>query len=63
MKALFRCTISLTMLAGCCSIGVAASAQEAPAGYVTPAQSVQTRGSAPGMQVKLISNGGGPKER
>lgn len=40
----------------------AAVAQEAPIRYISPAQSVQPRGSAPGMKVKLISNEHGTKE-
>jgi predicted DNA-binding protein with PD1-like motif len=40
---------------------IPAFAQEAPR-YITPAQSVQKRGSAPGMKVKVISSGQGQKE-
>jgi hypothetical protein len=40
---------------------IPAFAQEAPR-YITPAQSVQKRGSAPGMKVKVISSGQEKKE-
>jgi hypothetical protein len=37
-------------------------AQEAKVTFLSPADSVQKRGSAPGMKVKLISNGEGLKQ-
>ena len=39
-----------------------AGAQEAKVGYISPAESGKKKGTAPGMQVKLISSGEGPKQ-
>lgn len=36
--------------------------QEMPVTYVSPVESVKKRGSAPGMKVKLINSGEGPKQ-
>lgn len=53
-------------LIACITLGVLASttllAQQTPSRYISPAESVQKRGSAPGMKVKLISNSSGTKE-
>lgn len=54
--------VLLMLIAGSTSMSGVASAQEAPAGYLTPAQSVQKRGTAPGMKVRLIGSGPGTKE-
>ena len=56
MKALrLRPHLSLMLAVGCYCTGIAAFSQQPPPGYLTPAQSVQKRGSAPGMKVKLVS--------
>jgi len=39
-----------------------AGAQEAKVRYISPAESGKKKGTAPGMQVKLISSGEGPKQ-
>jgi hypothetical protein len=39
-----------------------AGAQEAKVTYISPAESGEKKGTAPGMQVKLISSGEGPKQ-
>jgi len=39
-----------------------AGAQEAKVRYILPAESGKKKGTAPGMQVKLISSGEGPKQ-
>lgn len=53
-------------LVTCTALGVLASttalAQRIPSRYVSPAESVQKQGAAPGMKVKLISNNRGTKE-
>lgn len=45
----------LMLTTGCAWITRPALAQETPAGYISPAQSVQKRGTAPGMKVRSIS--------
>ena len=47
---------------GCAWISSIVLAQETPSGYISPAQSVQKRGRAPGMKAQLISSGQGTKE-
>jgi len=43
-------------------VAAAASPQQDPVAYITPAQSAQKRGIAPGMKVKLLTGGDNPKE-
>ena len=63
MNFLARFTIvSLIFLAGTAWMASPAGAQEARVTYLSPAESAQKRGSAPGMKVKLISNGEGSKQ-
>ena len=57
----FTRMVLLMLMAGSAWMSGIASAQETPAGYVSPAQSVQKQGSAPGMKVRLISSGPGAK--
>ena len=54
--------ILLILMAGIAWISNTVFAQETPAGYMSPAQSAQKKGSAPGMKVRLISGGDGAKE-
>ena len=60
LKQMMRTLVTSTTL------GVLASAtglaQQTPSRYVSPAESVQKRGAAPGMKVKLISNNSGTKQ-
>lgn len=52
----------LTFLVGDTWIPTTAWAQEAKVTYISPAESGQRKGTAPSMQVKLISSGEGPKQ-
>lgn len=52
----------LTLVVGSVWMASPVGLQETKVTYVSPAQSVQKRGSAPGMKVKLISSGEGSKE-
>jgi predicted DNA-binding protein with PD1-like motif len=63
MSFLARFTrVLLTLVVGSTGMVSAAGAQEAKVTYLSPAESGQKRGSAPGMKVKLISTGEGPKQ-
>ena len=52
----------LMLVTGCAWMSSTVVAQETPAGYISPAQSVQKRGRAPGMKAQLISSVQGTKE-
>lgn len=52
----------LMLIMGCAWMSSTVLAQETPAGYLSPAQSIQKRGTAPGMKVQLISGEQGTKE-
>ena len=54
--------VVVIFVAGASCMAGAAGAQEAGVTYISPAESGQKKGSAPGMQVKLISSGEGPKQ-
>jgi hypothetical protein len=57
MNSVMRLTGALLILAaGGTLMPSPAGVQETKASYVSPAESVRKRGSAPGMKVKLISN-------
>lgn len=62
MNGLRLTALLLVLTTDCFWAGIAALAQLPPAGYVTPAQAVQKRGSAPSMKVKLISSSPETKE-
>jgi predicted DNA-binding protein with PD1-like motif len=63
MSFLLRFTgVVLTFVVGIPSMTNTAKAQEAKVTYISPAESGQKKGTAPGMQVKLIGNDEGPKE-
>ena len=62
MNFLLRFRKVLLIFALCSTwMASAARAQEEKVTYLSPAESGQKRGSAPGMKVKLISTGEGPK--
>jgi predicted DNA-binding protein with PD1-like motif len=58
-----RLTGALLILATGGALMPSPEVQEAKVRYLSPAESVQKRGSAPGMKVKLISNGEGSKSK
>jgi hypothetical protein len=63
MSFLARFTrLLLTFVVSSTGMASAAGAQEAKVTFVPPADSVQKRGGAPGMKVKLISNREGLKQ-
>ena len=63
MNFLLRFTKVLLIFALCSTwMTSAARAQEEKVTFLSPAESGQKRGSAPGMKVKLISTGEGPKQ-
>ncbi len=59
---LFTRSVGVLLTIAIGSLWSIAFAQEAPSGYLSPSQSVQKRGSAPGMKVQLISNANGAKQ-
>jgi predicted DNA-binding protein with PD1-like motif len=63
MNFLLRLTKALLIFALCSTwMAIAVRAQEEKITYLSPDESGQKRGSAPGMKVKLISAGEGPKQ-
>jgi uncharacterized protein len=63
MSCLARFTgLLLTFVVGSTWAARTIAAQTAKPTYISPAESGEKKGSAPGMQVKLISSGEGPKQ-
>ncbi|SRR5579871_2525125 len=54
--------VVLTFVVGIAWMAPTAWAQETKATYIAPAESGKKKGTAPGMRVKLITNGEGPKQ-
>lgn len=54
--------VVLAFVAGVCWMSRTVQSQETKATYISPAESGKKKGTAPGMHVKLITNGEGPKQ-